>query len=40
MAADTILKENADTFLEHRNLLTAKQWDFLAFPRIFAESPY
>ena len=29
MAADTILKENADTFLERRNLLTAKQWDFL-----------
>lgn len=29
MAADTILKENADAFLERRNLLTAKQWIFL-----------
>ena len=29
VAADTILKENNDAFLERRNLLTAKQWVFL-----------
>ena len=29
VAADTILKEHTDTFLERRNLLTAKQWDYL-----------
>lgn len=29
LAADTILKENNDAFLERRNLLTAKQWKFL-----------
>lgn len=29
LAADTILKENNDTFLERRNLLTTKQWDYL-----------
>lgn len=29
VAADTILKENNDAFLERRNLLTAKQWAFL-----------
>lgn len=28
-AADTILKENHDAFLERRALLTAKQWKFL-----------
>ena len=28
-AADTILKEHNDTFLERRNFLTAKQWDYL-----------
>lgn len=27
--ADIILDENADAFLERRNLLTAKQWDYL-----------
>lgn len=30
VAADAILKENNDAFLERRNLLTAKQWSFLA----------
>jgi len=29
LAADTILKENTETFLERRNYLTAKQWDYL-----------
>lgn len=29
VAADTILKEHTDTFLERRNLLTAKQWNYL-----------
>ena len=29
VAADTILKENNDAFLERRNLLTSKQWTFL-----------
>lgn len=28
-AIDDILKENTDLFLERRNLLTRKQWDFL-----------
>ena len=27
--ADIILDENADAFLERRNLLTRKQWDYL-----------
>lgn len=29
VAADTILKEYTDTFLERRNLLTPKQWNYL-----------
>ncbi len=29
LAADTILKENTETFLERRNYLTSKQWDYL-----------
>lgn len=29
VAADTLLKEHTDTFLERRNLLTTKQWDYL-----------
>lgn len=29
MAADTILKEHTDSFLERRNLLTNKQWNYL-----------
>ena len=29
VAADTILREYTDTFLERRNYLTVKQWDFL-----------
>lgn len=29
VAADTILKEHNDTFLERRNLLTTKQWNYL-----------
>lgn len=28
-ASDVILKENTDTFLERRNLLTTKQWNYL-----------
>lgn len=29
LAADTILKENNDAFLERRSLLTARQWNYL-----------
>ena len=29
LAADSILKENNDTFLERRSLLTPRQWKFL-----------